>query len=281
MSIKKVGAAFVFFVALSLIALTSAMALTNYEDTGADDDIARGDGGASVVCNGDFAPDRWTGPDGAPECWDLMASEQSGWVKHFANINMAIVGDTAGEYGMNRSLGMFVRNVGGAGPAYMYATQSLDGIEAAGHYWVQVHATMFAEYPFLPLSNGIVVFDPIIANSVAWYAISDEADPTMVDSSEWREMFLNQFDGIGIPGVLACPNGLEFCGQMGRYENLYLEPGQYLHLKAGHKFSTFNIWTVFEFDDISIVPIDMEAEEEDLSGFWLDGELVWDENGIR
>jgi hypothetical protein len=66
---------------------------------------------------------------------------------------------------------------------------------------------------------------------------------------------------------------------------VYLDPAEgddgmlYLHLQAGQKFSTFNVWTVFAFDDILIVPADAEAD--DMSGWWLAGDIGWDQDASR
>jgi hypothetical protein len=267
-----------------------------YDDTSAKSNIEGG--GPSLICNGDFNPDEWGDSySNLATCWQGYDTGGDGWVTHYANVNMADVGDTAMEFGRNDALGMFVRNVGGDGPQYMYATNELTDVSHAGDYWFQIHGTMWSEYFFwLYDADAALVTEGTIANSVAWYAISDEADATMVDESEWRELFVTDFFGAKEPGVVPCPNGVENCEQVGRYERVHAGPGQYLHLRAGMKFNPFNVWTVFEIDDIAISLLEKDAE--DLSGHhqnhyrydgakwthgdgFFDGNVKWDEGAAR
>lgn len=253
--------------------------LTRYDDTYSAVDVEGG--GPSLICNGDFDPMKWgDSVENLADCWMGYPSDASGWVSHYANINMAKIGDTADMPGMDDALGMFVRNVGGDGPHFMYATNELTDVTHAGDYWVQVHGTMWGEFGWwMSGPDSAWVQEGTIANSVAFYAISSEADATMVDSSEWRELYITDYTTPFEPGVVPCPNGLESCAQMGRYERVTIEPGQYLHLAGGMKFNPFNVWTVFEFDDIAISMLEKDAE--DLSGIENAGTVDWDEGAAR
>ncbi|MCO5185011.1 MAG: hypothetical protein M9928_19035 [Anaerolineae bacterium] len=253
--------------------------LTRYDDTKSAVELEGG--GPSLICNGAFDPMYWgDSVANLAQCWTGYDSDASGWVSHYANINMADVRDTADMPGMDDALGMFVRNVGGDGPHFMYATNELSDITHAGDYWVQVHGTMWGEFGWwMAGPNSAFVQEGTVANSVAFYAISSEADATMVDSSEWRELYITDYTTPFEPGVVPCPNGLESCAQMGRYERVTIEPGQYLHLAAGMKFNPFNVWTVFEFDDIAISMLEKDAE--DLSGITDAGTVDWDMGAAR
>jgi hypothetical protein len=271
---RKLTVGFTFALLLIFALSIGVMAqITSYDDTGSDTNLPLG--GPSLICNGDFRVDMWT--DMGPDCWALTpleSTDASGWVSHWVNMNMDV-----NRYDENRGLALFVRNTGGSGPYYRYATNELTGITAADDYWVQVHGSMFSEFAFFQIGNGALVQQGTVANSYIWYAITDEADPMAVDGSEWRELFVTSYAGPDVPGVVPCANPNEFCAQVGRYETVSIEPGDYMHLRAGMKFNPFNVWTVFEVDDIAIS--NLEADAEDLSGIDVIGDIEWEESGAR
>lgn len=272
----KARLAFVVSVLLLFVLATTAFAddftVVSYDDMG---EIAVGDiveeywfpaevGNAPfLVTNGDFS--LWQ--DGMPVGWTTWNDgAKAGWEQpHLAQTNLALGGD-----GMNYALSYFVRNVGGSGSYYVGAYQPLTAIQSEGHYWVTVHATMFGMFDYFELNNVYYARDPY--NSMAWYAISDSADPALV--TEWRELFPSG----ALPGFTAVPNDWGVAIYAGRYETMHIMPGQYLHLKAGHKFPAYNDWTTFVFDDISIVPAGGEVIAD---GFWMDGFVGWDPAAAR
>jgi hypothetical protein len=236
-------------------ALAEDIAYVTYDDTA---EVATGDffddywfaptevGTGSLIRNGDFAD--WT--NGVPDNWTVWSEVKSGWeTAHLAQADLSLAGD-GGNYGM----GIFIRHIGGNGSFYAGAYQALDGIPADGYYWVNTHATSWGEK-----RTGY--------NAVAWYGIGDSDDPDSV--SEWRTL-----DPFAAP----CDNDWGVCEYIGRYETAHISPGQYFHLLATHKFPVFNAWTVFLFDDISIVPADGNYIED---GFWLDGAVGWNPNAPR
>ena len=275
----KLSLAFALSLVLVLLIAGSASAIkvVTYTDMGGD---AVGDyvddywfapseaGGPFLVENGDFS--LWDG--GMPESWHVWDDgAKSGWEEaHLAMIDMALGGD-----GENYAMGFFVRNVGGSGGYYAGANQQLSSITESGYYWVTTHASMFGEYSFFEFDNDVYFSADHLANAFAWYATSPEAEAA--DVEEWRELF-----PVGaLPGAIPCPNPWEGCIYAGRYETVWIDAGDYLHLKAGHKFPTYNVWTVFVFDDISIIPLDPEVEEVIEDGFWADGGVYWDETAPR
>lgn len=228
----------------------------HYEDTGA---VAIGDVDldywyapnevvvGSLIDNGDFQS--WT--EGQPDYWTFWADSKAGWEEaHLAQMDYAIRPE-----GENDAFGIFVRNVGGDGAYYAGAWQPLSRITAPGYYWVTTHFTMWGEH------------NDIHYNSVAWYGIGNSADPAGV--SDWHELS---------PLPFPCPNILGVCLHIGRYETIYLEPGQYFHLRVGHNFPTYNVWTVFGIDDISIIPASGAVIED---GFWPDGLVTWNPHTLR
>jgi hypothetical protein len=229
-------------------ALADHITFVNYSDTG---EVAVGDvvedywfapdevGTGSLIRNGDFAS--WT--DGRPDNWTVWADEKEGWENaHVAMTDLSLGGD-----GENYGLSLFIRNTGGEGPFYAGAYQALDGV-TDGYYWVNTHAASWGE-------------NLIPYNAVAWYGIGDSEDPDSV--SEWRTLD---------PFTTPCLNDWGVCEYIGRYETVHIGAGQYFHLLATHKFPAFNAWTVFLFDDISIVPADGNLVED---GYWLDGLVGW------
>lgn len=280
---KKLRIAILLTLLIGLLVVGSASALqiVSYDDTASEIDHEYGDNNdASLICNGNF--DLWNA-DGTPECWEAWADTKSGWEEaHLAEMDYAYGGEIDGEYPFNNAMGFFVRNVGGSGPFWVGAYNALDNLTEAGYYWVEVHATMWGGFPQIQYDNGLLTVDGMLANSVAFYGFGTSEDPASVGA--WHELFPVYYD-YGVPGAVPCPNPWEECYQLGRYETVYLDPAEgdegmlYLHLQAGQKFSTFNVWTVFGFDDILIVPADAEAD--DLSGWWLAGAIGWDQDAAR
>lgn len=201
----------------------------------------------SLIRNGDFQA--WQ--DGQPENWTVWVEHKPGWEDaHIAQIDYAVT-----EEGENNAFGLFVRNVGGEGSYYAGAYQQLDQVEEAGYYWLTTHMTMWGEVP------------KVLYNSVGWYGIGDSADPASV--GDWRELS---------PLPIPCPNQLRVCIHVGRYETIYVEPGQYFHLRVGHNFPAYNVWTVFGLDDFALSPAGGEVIED---GFWPDGLVYWDPRELR
>lgn len=202
-------------------------------------------GTGSLIRNGDFSA--WT--DGAPDNWTVWADESDGWENaHLAMTDLAIGGD-----GENYGMALFIRNIGGGGSYDAGAYQALDGI-TDGYYWVNTHATSWGE--------KLVPY-----NAVAWYGIGSSSETDSV--TEWRTLD---------PFTTPCHNNWGACEYIGRYETVHLSEGDYFHLMVTHKFPVFNAWTVFLFDDISIVPADGNYIED---GYWLDGAVGWNPNAIR
>jgi hypothetical protein len=235
-------------------ALAGHIDYTNYTDTG---EIAVGDfdedywfapdevGSGSLIRNGDFT--NWT--DGVPDNWTVWANEATGWENaHVAQTDLALTPD-----GDNYGLSLFVRNTGGSGSFYAGAYQALDGV-SDGYYWVNTHAT----------SWGIKLEG---YNAMAWYGIGSSEDPASV--TEWRTLD---------PFTTPCHNNWGVCEYIGRYETVHISDGSYFHLMSGHKFPVYNAWTVFLFDDISIVPADGNYVTD---GYWLDGAVGWNPNAPR
>ena len=238
--------------------------VVSYDDTMADGyDVVAGERG-SLIRNGDFS--FWV--NNAPENWNVWSDPYgAGWEKaHLAQEDLAIPGSENANYG----LGMFVRNVGGSGSFYVGASQELDLLPEAGDYWVTIHGTMWGEYWFFDALN--LRFTESAYNSVAWYGLGDSKDPD--SESEWRELVITPWSG----GTIPCHNEDQACAYIARSETVHIEPGQYLHIKAGHKFSHFNYWTLFTFDDISIVAADGSTLED---GHLHDGDIYWDRTESR
>jgi hypothetical protein len=277
---KSLAIALSLILVLIIAGTASAIKVVTYTDMA---EIAVGDyiddywfapdgGGAnSVVVNGDF--NMWT--SGLPDYWDVWADSKSGWEDaHLAMANLAVGGD-----GENYGLGLFVRNVGGSAGYYAGIAQQLDIPEGGGNYWTTVHATMFGEYLFFEAFGYLFVDGDNVANAFAWYAIDEHADAS--DVTGWKEMF-SVYDvptaGDPVPGWTACPNPYEACFYVGRYETNWVDAGDYMHIMVGHKFSTYNVWTTFIIDDISMTPADGDVIED---GFWVDGVLGWNDGAAR
>jgi len=266
---------------LFVVGSASAIKLVSYDDTAGENDIPESESGAgSLICNGNF--DDWT--DGVPDCWTPVSLAQSGWEDdHLANVDLAFVGDTAVEIPFNDGMGLFVRNIGGTGPHYIWAYNELTNVTESGYYWTEVHATMWGYYQQIEYMNGLLLEDGVIGNSVAFYGIghlqegATEADPS--DVSEWRELFPN-FYSKWVPGIVPCANAWEACYNVARYETIWIDADStpYYWLKAGQKFDTFNLWTVFVFDDILIQAAD---DSDDGSMHDVNGATGWDSEALR
>lgn len=262
----------VLIVSLVLVALFAGTVMAGVDDFSVisyDDVDSRGytvvDGErGSLISNGDFS--LWSG--GKPEFWEVWANpSETGWeTAHLAQEDLAILSSADVNYGM----GMFVRNIGGNGPYYVGASQKLDQIPEAGNYWVTIHGTMFGDYEFFDAFN--VRFTESAYNSVAWYGIGDSDDPTSV--TEWRELQFTPWSG----GTIPCHNEDSKCVYVARSETVEIAPNQYFHIKAGHKFGHFNYWTLFTFDDISIVAADDSGLTD---GRRTDGTIYWDKTTVR
>jgi hypothetical protein len=235
-------------------ALAEHIEFVDYNDTG---EVAAGDfidgywfapdevGTGSLIRNGDFSA--WT--DGVPDNWTVWANDKDGWENaHVARTDLALTPD-----GENDGLSLFVRNIGGSGSFYAGAHQALDGV-ADGYYWVNTHGASWGE----KLTDY---------NALAWYGIGSSDDPSSV--TEWRTLD---------PFTTPCHNNWGLCEYIGRYETIHISEGSYFHLMAGHKFPVYNAWTVFLFDDISIVPADGTLVED---GYWVDGLVGWNPDAPR
>jgi hypothetical protein len=291
-----------------------AIKIVSYDDTASEvvREYCEGEdcGAGSLICNGNF--DEWEG--GVPVCWNVVDVPKSGWEEdHLANVNLAEIGDTAAEVPFNDGLGLFVRNIGGSGPHFIYAYNELTDVTASGYYWVEVQATMWGYYDQIQYTdpyfgdNSLLTEDGMTLNSVAFYGIGhvadEEAGPMYSDVSEWRELFpvgwytdssdLNPYvddtdweyhamdANKWVPGVVPCANPWEACYFVGRMETIWIDADStpYFWLAAGQKFSTFNVWTVFVMDDILV----MEAPGADYDGSMhdIDGAIGWDEDEAR
>lgn len=217
----------------------------------------------SIIRNGTFDTGLWSGAN-VPAFWNLDLTVGAGWVGGHASMNMARIHDTADNPGQNDALALFLRNVGGSGPEYMHASQALN-VPAAGYYWVEVHGTMFGSF----VTDG----ESSYHNAIMWYGIGKNGNAGSVTG--WREIIPMDLSS----GKRPCLNGAGSCVQVGRYETIWLEPGDVMYLRAGHKWSTFNNWTVFEFDDINIRPAQSNAVDD--SGWWDVGRVHWDSAASR
>lgn len=288
---KKVRIAVILALLLGLVVVAGVAAqgsIVRYDDTAGVNDFKDWDevGDSSLMCNGNFNAETWVEGEGGdfPLCWWTWEETKSGWESwHLSQVNMAEIGDTATEVPMDDALGIFVRNIGGKGPYYAGAYSPLDQVVASDYYWVEVQGTMWGGYPQIQFMNGLLTVDGMTANSVAWYGIGTSEDPDSV--TEWRELYVDTYH-YGEPGVVPCANEWEECIQVGRYETIWIdaadaeaETAPYFHIKAGHKFSTWNVWTVFTFDNILVTPL--VPDSEDLSGWWDVGDTAWDKDAAR
>lgn len=186
--------------------------------------------GGSLIDNGDFTV--WGTALGPSDPWTFWRDNTAGWTA--GRLHEFDLARPSNPEGISNAMGWFIQHSGAKeGGYYAGAWQQLTRIPVEGLYYVQVSTTAFDDGKTGPY------------NSVAWYAISDFADPALV--TEWRELFPDQF---------VCDNGDERCNYVGRDETVPIKPGQYFHLKVGRKFPEFFGWTMFVIDDISIVAAD-------------------------
>lgn len=287
---KKLRIAVILALLLGLVVVAGVAAqgsIVRYDDTAGLNEFKDWDevGESSLICNGNFDAEYWVeGEEGDfPLCWWTWERPKAGWESwHLSQVNMATIGDTAAEIPMDDAMGIFVRNIGGSGPYYAGAANRLDQVVVSDYYWVEVQATMWGEFPQIQFNNGLIVFkNGLVANSVAWYGLGTSEDPDTV--SEWRELFVSSYH-YGEPGAVPCANEWEECIQVGRYETIWIDGSDsgetpWLHVQAGHKFSTFNVWTVFTFDNILVRGL--VEDSEDLSGWWDVGDTGWDKDAAR
>ena len=250
---------------MAFVLVGSAMAQVTpvtYDDTASDYD-APGEEPQSLILNGDFnswsTDSAWIAEQGvdcdnaggqSPDYWCVWGQDKNGWeFVHLGKTDLAVgAEETKGDsYGMS----LFIRHQGnGSGSFYAGAWQQLN-VPAEGYYFINVSETIWYDN-----RRGTAPY-----NSVAWYTISDTADPW--DSDDWRELD---------PYTIQCPNTYEICNYAGRDETIHVSPGQYLHLIVAHKFPVFNASTVFLLDDVSLVPADDNPETnpnvDDYHGFY-------------
>lgn len=181
----------------------------------------------SLIDNGAFT--QWSTALGPADPWTFWRDTSAGWTAgRLHEVDLAL---PANPEGINNAMGWFIQHSGAKeGGYYAGAYQQLTRIPAAGLYFVSISTTAFSDGKTGPY------------NSVAWYAISDSADPAQV--TDWRELFPDQF---------VCDNGDGVCNYVGRDETVTITPGQYFHIKVGRKFPEFLGWSMFVIDDISIV----------------------------
>lgn len=199
----------------------------------------------SLIDNGAFT--KWGTTLGPSDPWTFWRDTTAGWTAgRLHEVDLAL---PANPDGINNAMGWFIQHSGAKeGGYYAGAYQQLTRIPAAGLYYVSVSTTAFSDGKTGPY------------NSVAWYAISDSANPAEVN--DWRELFPDQF---------VCPNGDGVCNYVGRDETVQINPNQYFHLMVGRKFPEFLGWTMFIIDDISIVAADGTPNTENGFYNWCDG----------
>ena len=258
---KKVKIALLFSMVFLLVLAGSAFAdhfdVVHYTDTDSDFDTDATDVPNSLIRNGAF--DFWTGDNcngdaGLPDNWCVWA-DNNGWGVHAGKADLAFAGD-----GINDGLTFYINpdgNTSGSGTAGAY--QHLDMIGEAGYYFVSVSEAIWYIGQTAPY------------NSVAWYAISEYEDPSMV--TEWRE--LDEY-------VIQCANKYEICDYAGRDETVWIDPGDYFHLRVQQKSAHFGA-TVFVIDDISIVAADGTDTTDNGFYVWVnddsgDGDDKWHYN---
>jgi len=199
----------------------------------------------SLIDNGAFT--KWGTTLGPSDPWTFWRDNTAGWTAgRLHEVDLAL---PANPDGINNAMGWFIQHSGAKeGGYYAGAYQQLTRIPTPGLYYVSISTTAFSDGKTGPY------------NSVAWYAISDSANPAEV--TDWRELFADQF---------VCDNGDGICNYVGRDETVTINPGQYFHLKVGRKFPEFLGWTMFIIDDISIVAADGTATTENGFFNWCDG----------
>lgn len=241
--------AIVFSMALVLVMATGVFAQTVVTDTSTSSDTWSNSAPASdfvesFILNGDFQS--WTGDTGMPDHWTSWRSNPSGWINsRLHEVDMTVPWDATGQ---SNAMGWFIQHNGAThGPAYAGAYQHLTEIPAAGYYFVNASVTAYW------------VRDTGPYNSVAWYAVSDSSNPGEVE--HWRELYADLF---------VCANAGN-CTYAGRNETVWIEPGQYFHLRVAQKFPVLFSGTFFILDDVSIVRAGDETQMEafdDPNGFY-------------
>lgn len=254
MTRRKLGVLFGLFMVLALTASAFADLVVTYsssEDAWSEftvDDTEEHNTEAatnSLIDNGAFT--KWGTTLGPSDPWTFWRDNTAGWTAgRLHEVDLAL---PANPDGINNAMGWFIQHSGAKeGGYYAGAYQQLTRIPTPGLYYVSISTTAFSDGKTGPY------------NSVAWYAISDSANPAEV--TDWRELFADQF---------VCDNGDGICNYVGRDETVTINPGQYFHLKVGRKFPEFLGWTMFIIDDISIVAADGTATTENGFFNWCDG----------
>jgi len=205
------------------------------------------------VDNGDFSA--WE-DDGNPLGWKLYTKNPGRGEVRWVRVDLAnSAAQNEGRH--NYALGLFVRSIQRrkSAPGYGVARTRLNN-NKAGYYWVTVHITAWGtkRTPY---------------NSVAWYATSPDREWQDLPDSAWRELY---------PDELVCANDAERCAYLSRQETVYLEPKSYLFLKGEMKYPVWQAWTVWVWDDVSVVEL---SQPEFLSGWIADGVVTWDQHAER
>lgn len=239
MSKAKIAVLFNLLLVAALTATVMAELVVTYTTSGdgaseytvdASEERMKAAAANSLITNGDFTV--WGTALGPSDPWTFWRDTAAGWTA--GRLHEFDVALPANPDGISNAMGWFIQHAGAKSGGYFAgAYQQLTRIPATGLYYVSVSTTAFSDGKTGPY------------NSVAWYAISDSADPALV--TEWRELFPDQF---------VCNNGAGVCNYVGRDETVQIKPNQYFHLKVGRKFPEFFGWTMFIIDDISIVAAD-------------------------
>lgn len=201
----------------------------------------------SVIENGDFT--YWGMGMGPSDPWVFWRDNTAGWTAgRLHEFDLAL---PANPDGISNAMGWFIQHAGApSGGYYAGAYQQLARIPVAGYYFVSISVSAWEQGNTGPY------------NSVAWYAISDAADPSLVDQEQWKELYPDQF---------VCTTGDGICNYVGRDETVWINPGQYFHVQVGRKFPEFFGSTMFIIDDISIVAADGTLNTENGFYNWCDG----------
>jgi hypothetical protein len=221
------------------------------EDGRSEYDIDENDDGTraanSVIENGDFT--YWGMGLGPSDPWVFWRDSTAGWTA--GRLHEFDLSHPANQEGVSNAMGWFIQHAGASsGGYYAGAYQQLMSIPVPGYYFVSVSTTAWEGGNTGPY------------NSIAWYAISDSADPAAVTAEQWKELFPDEF---------VCATGDGRCNYVGRDETVWINPGQYFHITVGRKFPEFFGHTMFVVDDISIVAADGTLDTENGFYNWCDG----------
>lgn len=248
---------------------------SEYDVDEGDNDVERAARAAnSVIENGDFT--YWGTGLGPSDPWVFWRDNKAGWTA--GRLHEFDLAHPANPDGISNAMGWFIQHAGApSGGYYAGAYQQLNRIPVAGYYYVSISVSAWEEGNTGPY------------NSVAWYAISDSADPSAVAQEEWKELYPDQF---------VCTTGDGICNYVGRDETVWINPGQFFHVQVGRKFPEFFGSTMFIVDDISIVAAN--GTTDTVNGFynWCDGRpedfkvhdgetcnntttIRWDPNALR